>query len=141
METVAAGQKITCDLVRLTGQLEADHGRIAANVCRRHAGGLEVQRASRFKPRLDQILDDLVLPVDRNRPPAGERSQVDPMAHTAEGDDVTSVEDIPEYAQYVDPQYAQQLMSESLREDEPAPPPRKRPEPETVTEDAEATTL
>jgi small subunit ribosomal protein S2 len=59
---------------------------------------------------------------------------------THEEGEVTSVEDIPEYAQYVDPQYAQQLMSESLEgEDMQPPPPRKRPEPETAPE-SEATT-
>jgi len=44
-------------------------------------------------------------------------------AQAAEGDEaeVTSVEDIPEYAQYVDPQYAQQLMSESMPEEDLPP--------------------
>jgi len=37
-----------------------------------------------------------------------------------DGAEPTSVEDIPEYAQYVDPKYAEQLMSESLVE-EPLP--------------------
>jgi len=32
--------------------------------------------------------------------------------------EVTSVEDIPEYAQYVDPKYAQQLMSESMPDED-----------------------
>jgi small subunit ribosomal protein S2 len=38
----------------------------------------------------------------------------------AEGDEaeVTSVEDIPEFAKFVDPQYAQQLMSESMPEED-----------------------
>ena len=46
------------------------------------------------------------------------------------------MEDIPEYAQYVDPQYAQQLMSESMpAEDLNPPPPRKRPEPESAPEE------
>jgi len=33
-------------------------------------------------------------------------------------DEITSVEDIPEYAQYVDPKYAQQLMSESMPDED-----------------------
>ena len=42
---------------------------------------------------------------------------------------MTSVEDIPEYAQYVDPQYAQQLMSESMPDDDlPSASPRKGPD-------------
>jgi small subunit ribosomal protein S2 len=51
----------------------------------------------------------------------------------AEEPEVTSVEDIPEYAQYVDPQYAHQLMTESMpEEDLPSVSPRKGPEPETA---------
>jgi len=50
----------------------------------------------------------------------------------AEEAEETSVEDIPEYAQYVDPQYAQQLMTESMPdEDLPSVSQRKGPESET----------
>jgi small subunit ribosomal protein S2 len=41
-----------------------------------------------------------------------------PPAGPVEEPEVTAVEDIPEYAQYVDPQYAQQLMSESMPEED-----------------------
>ena len=43
-----------------------------------------------------------------------------PVAVTEHSDEmeVTSVEDIPEYAQYVDPKYAQQLMSESMPDED-----------------------
>jgi len=41
-----------------------------------------------------------------------------PPVEATDEAEVTSVEDIPEYAQYVDPQYAQQLMSESMREED-----------------------
>jgi small subunit ribosomal protein S2 len=50
--------------------------------------------------------------------------------------DETPLEDIPEYAQYVDPKYAEQLMSESLS-DEDLPsvsPPRKGPASEAAEE-------
>jgi small subunit ribosomal protein S2 len=50
--------------------------------------------------------------------------------------DETPLEDIPEYAQYVDPKYAEQLMSESLS-DEDLPSvslPRKGPASEAVEE-------
>jgi small subunit ribosomal protein S2 len=52
--------------------------------------------------------------------------------------DETPLEDIPEYAQYVDPQYAQQLMSESIPDEElPSMSlPRKTAEPETAAEEA-----
>ena len=41
-----------------------------------------------------------------------------PPVEATDEAEVTSVEDIPEYAQYVDPQYAQQLMSESMPEED-----------------------
>ena len=50
--------------------------------------------------------------------------------------DETPVEEIPEYAQYVDPKYAEQLMSESLA-DEDLPSvslPRKGPASEAAEE-------
>ncbi|MEO8098200.1 MAG: 30S ribosomal protein S2 [Acidobacteriota bacterium] len=40
------------------------------------------------------------------------------VVETAEDGEVTSVEDIPEYAKFVDPQYAQQLMSESMPDED-----------------------
>jgi small subunit ribosomal protein S2 len=51
-------------------------------------------------------------------------------AQPAAGEEETAVEDIPEYAHYVDPKYAEQLMSESLVADEDLPSvslPRKGP--------------
>jgi small subunit ribosomal protein S2 len=41
-----------------------------------------------------------------------------PVAEHVDEMEVTSVEDIPEYAQYVDPKYAQQLMSESMPDED-----------------------
>jgi small subunit ribosomal protein S2 len=52
---------------------------------------------------------------------ATEHDFAQPMVAVAEPSDemeVTSVEDIPEYAQYVDPKYAQQLMSESMPDED-----------------------
>jgi len=50
--------------------------------------------------------------------------------------DETPVEEIPEYAQYVDPKYAEQLMKESLAEDDlpSMSPPRKGPAAELAEE-------
>jgi len=54
------------------------------------------------------------------------------VEHTEDGE-VTSVEDIPEYAKFVDPQYAQQLMSESMPdEDLPSVSTRKHMDPDAV---------
>ena len=57
----------------------------------------------------------------------------------AEEGEETAVEDIPEYAQYVDPQYAHQLMSESMPEEDLAPvSPRKGPDTGSSTAEGEA---
>jgi len=45
-------------------------------------------------------------------------SQQPVAAEQSDEMEVTSVEDIPEYAQYVDPKYAQQLMSESMPDED-----------------------
>jgi small subunit ribosomal protein S2 len=51
-----------------------------------------------------------------------------PVAEVGEDGEPIAVEDIPEYAQYVDPQYAHQLMSESMPdEDLPSHSLRKEP--------------
>jgi small subunit ribosomal protein S2 len=52
------------------------------------------------------------------------------LTDTSEEAEVTSVEDIPEYAQYVDPQYAQQLMSETIPEEDLPPALRKNLDPD-----------
>jgi len=51
---------------------------------------------------------------------ATEHDFAQPVAVAEHSDEmeVTSVEDIPEYAQYVDPKYAQQLMSESMPDED-----------------------
>ena len=47
---------------------------------------LKVQRSSCFEARLDQIVDDFVLPVDRDRAAASQRGHVDAMPGAAEGE-------------------------------------------------------
>src|SRR5437899_1067780 len=53
--------------------------------------------------------------------------------------DETPAGEVPEYTEYVDPQYAEKIMAESLMEEQPPPAsPRKGPSSETaVPEDAE----
>jgi small subunit ribosomal protein S2 len=53
-----------------------------------------------------------------------------PASEPGEDGEVTSVEDIPEYAQYVDPQYAQQLMSETIPEEDLTPAMRRNLDPD-----------
>jgi small subunit ribosomal protein S2 len=49
---------------------------------------------------------------------ATEHDFAQPAVENSDENEVTSVEDIPEYAQYVDPKYAQQLMSESMPDED-----------------------
>jgi small subunit ribosomal protein S2 len=56
--------------------------------------------------------------VVEGRQLASETDFAHPPADTTDDGEVTSVEDIPEYAQYVDPQYAQQLMKETIPEED-----------------------
>ncbi len=56
--------------------------------------------------------------VVEGRQLASETDFAAPVADTGDEAEVTSVEDIPEYAQYVDPQYAQQLMKETIPEED-----------------------
>ncbi len=51
--------------------------------------------------------------------------------------DETPAEEVIEYAEYVDPQYAEKILSESLMEEEPAAAARKGPASETAEEVAE----
>lgn len=56
--------------------------------------------------------------VVEGRQLASETDFAHPPVETTDDGEVTSVEDIPEYAQYVDPQYAQQLMKETIPEED-----------------------
>ena len=51
--------------------------------------------------------------------------------------DETPAEEVPEYAEYVDPQYAEKIMAESLMEEDTAGSPRKGPASETTPENVE----
>ena len=62
-----------------------------------------------------------------------------PASEPGEDGEAIAVEDIPEYAQYVDPQYAHQLMSESMPdEDLPSTSLRKGPDSGSTEADSEA---
>jgi len=71
----------------------------------------------------------LATETDFAPPPVEPGEEVEPIA----------VEDIPEYAQYVDPQYAHQLMSESMPdEDLPSNSLRKGPDSNPAAAEGEA---
>ena len=56
-----------------------DPGRAGLEVVQRHVAGLELERQPRFQPRRDQVLDDLLLPVDDDAAPARQLGQRDPV--------------------------------------------------------------
>ena len=81
VEAVAAGDQVALQRVPLALVRELDLRRLRVH---RHVGDLEVQRQAGLQPRADQVLDDLLLAVDRDRAAAGEVAQRDPVALAAE---------------------------------------------------------
>ena len=77
MEAVAAGDDVAAQLVVGALVAEADAGPLALEVVQRHVLDLEAQLAAVAQPRGDEVLDHLLLAVDRDRPPAGELGEVD----------------------------------------------------------------
>ena len=88
--SVAAGDDVAGQLLQVAAALQADLvGELTRAVADRRAVGLDPvdldglglpdDPPARLDARLVEILDDLVLPVERDRPPAGELLEVDPM--------------------------------------------------------------
>ena len=81
VEAVAARDQVALERVPLALVRELDLRRLRVH---RHVGDLEVQRQPGLQPRADQVLDDLLLAVDRDRAAAGQIAQRDPVALAAE---------------------------------------------------------
>ena len=81
VEAVAARDQVALERVLLALVRELDLRRLRVH---RHVGDLEVQRQPGLQPRADQVLDDLLLAVDRDRAAAGQVAQRDPVALAAE---------------------------------------------------------
>src|SRR5215211_847171 len=81
---VAAGDEVTCELAPFPFVDEGDRRRFCIDPGERHVLGLEEQRPPALDPRGYQVLDDLLLPVNRDRAAACERRKVDPVALAGE---------------------------------------------------------
>ena len=79
MEAVAAGDEIALELLLPVVVLEADRGTVGLEPLNADAGHLEQQRRSARKPGGDQILHDLGLAVDDDRPALREVAERDPV--------------------------------------------------------------
>ena len=86
VEAVAAGDEVAAHFQRGVVLPEADHGLGTLEVVQAHRVDLEVDRTAGREAGRDQVLDHLVLAVDRDLPPAGQRGEVDPMAAAGEAD-------------------------------------------------------
>src|SRR5215207_2775313 len=69
--TVAAGNEVAAELPSFAVVDEPDRRRLRLEAVHRDVVYLEEQRAARLDPRGDQVLHDLLLPVDGDRPAAG----------------------------------------------------------------------
>jgi hypothetical protein len=87
VESVAAGDEVAGDLALAASVAEADAG--GFGVDSQHGGrrGAEAQLAPRAEPRRGQVLDDLVLRVEGDGLPAGERVQIDAVALAREAEE------------------------------------------------------
>lgn len=84
MEPVAAGDDVAGEVDLLAFMAVADVGALRVEVMEGYVRDLEVKRSTRIDSKPDEILDDLRLPVDDDRPSAGELAQGDPMTLSGE---------------------------------------------------------
>ena len=84
MEAVAAGDEVALELVRPALVLERDPGPVGLEAVHGDLARLEEQRLAGVAADPDQILHDLGLAVDRDRPPAGQLGERDAVAAALE---------------------------------------------------------
>src|SRR4051812_29787515 len=84
VEAVAAGDDVALERLRLALVCERDARRVAVDALEAEVGDLEADVAARLEAAGDEVLDDLLLAVDGDRPPAGQPAQVDPVALAVE---------------------------------------------------------
>ena len=78
VEAVAAGDRVAHELVLAVVVGERDPGRVGVEVVKRNVGDLEAHVGAAVEQRGDQVLDDLLLTIDRDVP-AGESGHVEVM--------------------------------------------------------------
>ncbi len=84
VEAVAAGDDVALEGLLLARVGERDRRAVGLQAVDRDVLDLEADVAAVAFADGDQVLDDLLLAVDRDRPPAGQRAQVDAVALAVE---------------------------------------------------------
>ena len=110
VEAVAARDRVAAQLLLLALVHEADARLVGVDPVQADVVDLEEQGRARVEPRRDQVLDHLLLAVDRDRPALGELLEGDPVTLAVEAqldpvvDEPLAVEPIgqPELGQQVD---------------------------------------
>ena len=77
VKSIASGNEVAPNLVIGAAMLEAEHGARGVERADRDAIGLEIQRTRRRRARVDQIPDDFILSVDRDRFASRQVGQID----------------------------------------------------------------
>ena len=114
MEAVAAGDHVAAQLVLFVLVSERDHRRVLVEAAHGHSFDLEQQRQAELQPDRDQILHDLRLAVDHDRPSVRQLAQRDavPLAVELHRDAVVD-DPLPVHA-LTDAGVAQQLNGSML---------------------------
>ena len=76
MEPVAPGDEVATELLLQAGRAIADDRTVARQVAQPDVVDLEFDLATGGQPRGDEVLDQLLLPVDRDRPTAGQLGRI-----------------------------------------------------------------
>ena len=84
VKAVASGDEIALQLDGLAAGPKADRGRRAIETVYAHVFSGEKNPSARGQPRVGQVFDDFVLPIDGDRLSAGQCEQIDTMAAAPE---------------------------------------------------------
>src|SRR5215212_345673 len=84
VRSVASGDDPAAQLLVGAVVAKADEGGVGVDGVDAHVLDLEEQRTACVQARLDEVLDHLLLPVDRDRPPAGQLGERDAVAAALE---------------------------------------------------------
>ena len=84
METVAPGDEVAGEFLACAAVIEADRGCLLVEIGEPRVARLEQNGSAGFDPRRDQVLQHLVLGVERDRLSASQLGQIDAMATAPE---------------------------------------------------------
>jgi hypothetical protein len=84
VEAVAARNDVAAQLVPGAVVFETDDRLRGLELVERDVSDVEEEQRAAFEPRFDEVLDHLGLPVDDDRPPAGELAERDAVALAVE---------------------------------------------------------